>query len=682
MTRAKTPRIAMVQPAESAEVSLAIVMAHLGRWVPLSEIRKVLDSESMVRPLDQVAARADRWGLESERFEATLDSLAGQDGPLVLRWEPGRFVVLEGSDDKGWWIHDPKSGPVQVPSEEFAQKLPMDALALRPGKDFQAGGEAPSLRRSLERIVRGMRGAFVACSLAAIGLVLGNLALAGLLTYFMDQVLVDRIPSRIPPFLLALGVVCSFRAIFTYLQAQYSVRIQRATVLRLEVETLEHTARLPHWEVDVRAPGDVQQRLSMIRNLAPQNIEPLTLLPSNLATMLLFGVAILLISPLVALGVLLSIIAGFAIAQAASPYLFAANTAQQRALGLQRATMLSGLNAREWLAESGAYRPLTEQWMGELAAARNFAQENGRLQLLATTARGFSSQAANQVGTLVLGGIGVIQGTVTIGELAALQTLVANFQTATTAVINFAQSVPVLRSNLARVEDILDVPPHESTVVAESDAADDAPALSLRDVAFGDEKFVTGEIYPGTVNFIEGLSTADASSLALRLGGRRDGAGEVILRQPRMAEERDMSTPGVRLLVGDCPLHAGTVEENVAGFDARVEPERVWRALDEVRLGDRVRASELGLAGLAGEGDLFTTTSDAAGLELATALVDPPTVAVACGALGKVPLAVANQVLARLAEAGTAVLVLEGDSPLPADARRIPLQTAGSERTE
>ena len=143
-----------------------------------------------------------------------------------------------------------------------------------------------------------------------------------------------------------------------------------------------------------------------------------------------------------------------------------------------------------------------------------------------------------------------------------------------------------------------------------------------------------------------------------------------------------MSNPGVRLLVGDCPLYAGTVEENVAGFDARVEPERVWRALDEVRLGDRVRASELGLAGLAGEGDLFTTTSDAAGLELATALVDPPTVAVACGALGKVPVAVANQVLARLAEAGTAVLVLECDSPLPAGARRIPLQTAGSERTE
>lgn len=295
MARTKTPQLPLVQPSESREVCFAIILASLGHWVSLTELRRDLGSHSGSDPLASLAAVAPGWALEAESFEATRTSLEELRPPLILRWESGHFVVLEGREGSVWWINDPKGGARAIPDEDFEKRLPLPALKLRATDEFRPRGRAPSLGRSLGRLLRGTRATFVACGIAAVGLVLGNLALAGLLTYFVDRILVDRIPDRIPPFLIALGVVQGLRAICTYLQAQYSLRLESAVVLRLEVDCLQHIGALPTWETDVRAAGDLQQRLAMIRKFATSIIGPLASAPSNLATFFLFGGAIVVL---------------------------------------------------------------------------------------------------------------------------------------------------------------------------------------------------------------------------------------------------------------------------------------------------------------------------------------------------------------------------------------------------
>lgn len=668
MTRAKTPTIALVQPSESLLVSLAIVLAHFGRWVPLSELRRFMHSFPAGDPLEALAANAGELDLAGERIDATADSLQRLELPAILRWGSGHFVVLEGRDGTGWWINDPRGGTRRVSDEEFARVLPSGALVLRPTGAFRPGGEPPSLRRSLAHLLRGTRSAFVACSVASIGLTLGNFAVAGMLSYFMDAILVDRIPDRIPPFLVGIAVISLVRSVCTYLQAQYSLRIERAAVLRLEAEVLERVVSLPQWETDVRAPGDIQQRLAMIRNFSTSMIGPLALAPANLVTLILFGMAIAFISPLVALGVLAAIAFGSTVVKVASPRIFALNAAQQRAVARQRATLLSGLGARSWLAESGAYRLLVAQWMGELASARSLAQDNGRLQLIANTARNSGRQVVTQVGTLVLGGMGVIAGSVTIGELAALQSLVQYFQTSVAALQQLFQSVPVMRSNLARVEDLLEIPADRSTIEEHEDVEVDGGVLRMNEVALGGGRTLSGELRAGTVSYVEGITDAELEILEGRLRGRTCGSGRVVLRRPVGAKGKEFERPGVLLLGGEVGIHPGTIEENVAGFDPRIRARRVWEALDAVGMGNRVRAAGPGLAQDVGEARVFDTRAEQVRFELAAALVRPPVVAVMHGVLQMVPPALASHVLDRLLAQGTAVLVLEADWTPPEDA--------------
>ena len=678
MAGRKTPTIALVQPSETAEVAFAIVMAHFGRWVPLSEIRRSLGALPPGRPLAYLAERASSWGLGARYSRPTPEALAQLSHPAILRWETRHFVVLEGRDKKGWWINDPKGRRRRVPEAEFAKRLPIEVLELWPTESFAPQGEPTSLRRSLAHILRGTRSAFVACGIAATGLALGNLALAGLLTYFMNYVLVDQLVERIPPFLLAVVVVAIIRSGCTYLRLQHALRLESAAVLRLEGDVLQRVTTLPEWEADVRAPGDVQQRLSMIRSFSTSIIQPLADAPSNIITVLLFGTAITVISPLVAAGVLTMILFGSLVVKFSSPRIYAANSSQERALGLQRATMLSGLGARDWLAESGASHALSTQWLGELAAGRNLAQQTGRLQLLATTARNGGSQIASQVGTLVLGGIGVIEGSVTIGELAALQSLVQWFQAAVTGLQNLIQSLPVMRSNLARVEDILDIPPESPTKTSTTVRPAGDTVVEFSDVGLDTDGILSGALRAGTVTFVEGLSGPAASLLALRLGGGSENAREIAFFEP--PSEIRAPLEGVRLLTGNAAVHPGTIRENLSGFDPSIDTRRVWEALDLVGLGGQFRAAQRALDEPVQETKTFESGSEEAGFDLATAILRPPAVAVACGALTKLTPEVGNRALRGLAAAGTAVIVLEPAWTPMEEARRIRPRQRGGER--
>ncbi|HAC79030.1 MAG TPA: hypothetical protein DCG06_01955 [Deltaproteobacteria bacterium] len=680
MKRAKTPAISLVQPTESREISLAIVLAFWGRWIPISAIRKQLSRTGSADPVEDLIAHASHWNLEASRITVSRARLEQETSPLILSPQPGQFVVLEGRDTKGWWVNDPRYGTRCLSDDDLEDLIGVPGVALKRNDHFSPGGTRPSLPRSLNRLLQGTRGAFAGCSLAATGLVLANFANAGLLTYFMDDILPNRIPDRFPPFLLAVALVGVLRAAFTAIQGQFALRIGKALTLRLELNVVEHVTHLPDYESSSRPAGDIQQRLTMVRGLATSTVQPLALAPSNCVSILLFGTAITLISPWVALGVFGAVGFGLFIVKIARPRLFTLSSAQQRTISRQRSTMVTGLASKDWLVESGASRQITRQWMGELAASRNLTQESGEISLFAKTSRNFIDKVAAQAGALTFGGLGVIAGTVTIGELAALQALAGYFQTAVAAILSLLQAFPNLESNLARVDDILEIPNDESHL--ERKAADGSePVLSFEEIPVDDGQAASADLLAGTISYMENIPREAMVRLGRRLRGLSEGPGRVFLGSSEGRSPSEIDTPEIRLLEGRCVLFPGSIEENLAGFDSRVPLERIWQALDDVGLGERLRAAESGLAELANGPGHLDEESDAPALELATTLIQPPAVVIACGVLGKVPTRVSERVLKRFVEAGSAVIVLESHwSPVPG-AVQIPLRAVAGRKS-
>lgn len=657
-----------MQPTECGVVSLAIVLAHLGRWVPIAEMRDRAALDGNGLSVAGVARLAQAYGLEPHIFRATSEDLAARKMPAIGWWQRRHFLVIEGRGRDGWYVNDPEGGHRLVPEQEFEQNFSGMVIEFEKSEAFETGGHPPQLFKSLRALLGGGRSALIAVIVASIALIPLHLAMAGYLTYFVDRVLENPTKEILRPFLLAVGVTVVLRSVISFIHSQTLLRMKTAAGLRLEIRMFDKSLHLSDRELTLRLPGDIQQRLSLGKGIAGQGIGAFTMLPASLLSALVFGGAVFLISPIVGIGVVIASFAGIGIVRSVNRLLYELNLKTQVALAAQRSTMYTGLSSQAWLVESGTVGGFLDRWTSQLALARNLSQRKSRASLYASSGRSLISKLVSQVATLVFGGLGVIAGSITIGELAALQLLVGHAESALGSLIGLAQSVPVMRANVNRLEDILLCPDRDNKGVAVESTRTDPTGLSIDGIPVGPNRTVSGTAPRGSVSFVTGCSEREIPGLAKRFGGRLDGSGRIRWNRPN----DDPSPPSVRIVMGHCPLFPGSYAENLTNFDPVADTSRIWSALDTVGLASRFRTIPGGLDAQVEQGDGFDSGEDRFRLELSTVLADVPELVIIAGGLSTLAPGESERLLKRLAEADAAVVILEQDiAPLPDSPRLV-----------
>lgn len=645
--RTRTPAILQMQAVDSGVVSLAIILEHHGRVEPIWKLREASGFDASGPTIEDLQLASERFGLECTARRVETADLATLERPVLIGWGPRRYAVLEGRDRGGWWVNDPAHGAKRISDDEFQRRFNGNVLECRPGTAFRKGGRRSSLFSNLRRLLEGSGAAITASVVASSTLVLVQLAQAGLLTYFIDVLIVERRRDRIPPFLLAAGVILALGPMLVFIQAQAANRLATFVSIRNKFRLMQHATRLPETERRLRTPADFAQRLTMVRQTASTMIAPLVMLPSSLLTIAVFGTAISIISWKVGVSILVSVAIGLIITKLVAHRLYTLSVRNQVLMGMQRSTLYSGLGVRDWLQESGGLMALLELWLGHMSEARNITQQRGGVNLLASNARNLVNTLITQIGTLVLGGLGVIYGTVTIGELAALQFLAGTLQTSVTTVLGVMQSIPTLRSNLTRIEDILEIPLSE---------------VSLSEVSG----------IPETDSHSPAASGIDLSGTPIVDGGVLEGCvpagGLAVVRDLPAARRRHVCKSiatalrargcSVRVLTGRVDLFPGTLAENVSGFDPQLTPSTVAHALESAGLGGRLRRHPSGLAAPLREDQPFGDDSEELRLELATVLAAPPSVVVVPDRVGDLASTLDIDILSMIHGAGSAVVLL------------------------
>ncbi|GIX16986.1 MAG: hypothetical protein KatS3mg119_1172 [Rhodothalassiaceae bacterium] len=106
-----------MEAVECGAASLAMVLAHYGRWVPLEELRV----HSAVTRDGATAAgilRAARFhGLEAKGMRLEMDRLAEQRLPLIVFWQFNHFIVVEGFAEDAVFVNDPAKGRLRLTHE-------------------------------------------------------------------------------------------------------------------------------------------------------------------------------------------------------------------------------------------------------------------------------------------------------------------------------------------------------------------------------------------------------------------------------------------------------------------------------------------------------------------------------------------------------------------------------------
>ncbi|WP_228527011.1 NHLP family bacteriocin export ABC transporter peptidase/permease/ATPase subunit [Noviherbaspirillum soli] len=645
--RIKTPTVLQMEAVECGAAALGIVLQHYGRYVSLEELRIACGVSRDGSKASSVVRAARAHGLKAQGMRLDIDALYGHACPMILFWNFNHFLVLEGLNDKKAWINDPATGPRTVAMDEFNRSYTGIALLFEPESHFERSPDPNGIVGALSRRLRNVRGAAAYVLLAGLGMVIPGLAIPVFSQVFVDSYLIGRLQGWVKPLLLGMALTAVLRALLTWLQLSYLLRLETRLSLTASANYFWHLLRLPIDFFSQRHAASIGQRVSINDGIArlvagelAVNVVSLVTLVFYLAIMLSYDVLLTVIGvSLTMLNVLLLAVVS--------------RKRRDRTMRLQQqrgklgATLVGGIQTIETIKAGGGEADFFSRWSGLKAGVNNTEQDLlfytrllGTLPLLVS--------AAITASILGLGGLRVMSGEITIGMLIAFQSLMVSFSSPVNNLMGLAGRLQEADADLKRLDDTLryQVDPRFMASDAPANPSEqDAPgleeklqgALELRHVSFGYSRLepplledFSLSLAPGQRVALVGASGSGKSTVAkLVMGLHQPWSGEILFDGRRRADiSPRVLSASLAGVDQDIHLFSGRVRDNFTLWDSSVAEPDVVRAGQDAAIHDTIASRAGGYDTQVTEGASNFSGGQRQRLEIGRALTGNPRILV------------------------------------------------------
>ena len=597
--RVKTPTLLQMETAECGAASLGIILAHYGKYVALEELRVACAvSRDGSNALNLIKA-ARGYGLEAKGVRrSNMQGLLGLPCPMIVFWKFTHFLVVEGFGSDRVYLNDPATGPRSVSVHEFDDSFTGIVLLLEPGPQFEKGGQPFNLIRALNQRLTGSRYGLLFVLLASLFLIIPGLIVPIFLRVFVDDVLVSG-RDWMTPLLIGMGLAVIGSLGLTWLQQMVLLRVETKLALSGSARFFWHILRLPIEFFSQRYTGDITFRIQVNDQVAQLLSGELATAFINLLLVVFYGLLMLqydaILTVISVVIVALNILALRAISRQRTD----ANRALLQERGKLVGASLDGLETIETLKATGAESDFFARWAGFQAKVVNGEQRLGYLtHLLAVVPP--MLQTINIAAILIIGGLRVQDGALTIGMLVAFQSLMLSFTRPVAQLINMGNRLQEAEGDLNRLDDVLRYPVdpvadlRPSEIDLESCARLDG-YLELRNVTFGysrqSEPLIAGfnlSIKPGQRIALVGASGSGKSTLAKLVAGLyRPWEGEILFDgQPREAIPRELWSASVAMVDQNIALFSASVRDNLTLWNSAIPRHWIIQAAKDACIHD------------------------------------------------------------------------------------------------
>ncbi|MDX1996879.1 MAG: NHLP family bacteriocin export ABC transporter peptidase/permease/ATPase subunit [Thermoanaerobaculia bacterium] len=636
--RVRTPTVLQMEAVECGAAALAIVLGHHGRFVPLEELRAACGVSRDGSKASNVVKAARRYGLEAKGLKREPQTLRDLAPPTILHWNFNHFLVLEGFRGDVVHLNDPATGPRTVSLEELDQAFTGVVLTFTPGPEFVPQGSPPRLLSALKSRLAGTRTALAFVLLAGLALAVLGLVAPAYSKIFLDAVLLEGRRDWLPPLLVALGVTALFVGAFTWLQVSYLLRLETRLAVSGSARFFWHVLRLPMEFFAQRYSGDISTRVAINDRVAQ-------LLSRDLAANALGLVMIVFFAALLfqydALLTLIGI-AMVALNVAALRYVSRRRVDGNRRLvqdqGKLMGAAMGGLQTIETLKATGGEGDLFARWSGFQAKVVNGRQELERYTQILDAVPPVLS-LVNAAVILGLGGLRVMNGSLSVGGLVAYQLLMTAFIAPINRLVSLGGRLQMVEGDMNRLDDVLRYPAELPTDITSSVLARGklAGRLELRGVSFGYSRLdppllenLDLVLEPGSRVALVGGSGSGKSTLAKLVTGLYSPWSGQILFDGRERREIAPAELAASLAVVDQNvfLFEGSVRDNLTLWDATVPVQDVVAAARDAAIHDDISARPGGYESTIEEGGANWSGGQRQRLEIARALVGRPSLLV------------------------------------------------------
>ncbi|MFJ5229610.1 NHLP family bacteriocin export ABC transporter peptidase/permease/ATPase subunit [Kitasatospora sp. NPDC088391] len=634
--RVKPPVVFQMEALECGAASLAMVLAHYKRYVPLEELRVACGVSRDGSKASNVLKAARRYGLTATGRRMDTEALSKLAPPAVLFWEFNHFVVLNGFGRRLGrdvvHLNDPGTGPRVVELADFDESFTGVVLTMAPGPDFRPGGRRPGVLAGMPTRLRGSWGLLALSTWISVLLAVVGVAYPALTRAFVNNVLLGGDHSFLTPFFGLMAATALVTGSLAFLRQSFLLRLRITNATVNSSRFLRHVLRLPINFFVQRSPADISSRVQSNDQVAVTLSNDLSSTLVNALVVVVYAALLWSYDPwLTVLSVSLSLLNIVALRI----------VARLRAGGVSRLasdeaqlliTSFSGLQLIETMKATGGENAFFRRWAKEQSAVVTGQQRIGvPSAVMAVVAPALASVTTAML--LLIGGLQAVQGNLTVGLLVAFQALVSAFANPIAQLIAVGQRVQDFGVQVTRLRDVENYRPEPRPEASAVPAGRLAGNLTFDRVTFGynqldtplvsDFSFTVG---PGRqIALVGGSGSGKSTAVRLISGLYRPWEGSVdIDGLPREGIAPEVLSASVGFVDQDVFLFEGTVRDNVTLWDSSVSDERVITALRDAAVYDVVSSRPGGIYARVEEDGRNFSGGQRQRLEIARALVRNP----------------------------------------------------------
>lgn len=611
LSRSRVRLVRQTEIAECGLASLTMIANYHGLDIDLGTMRRRFAPSLRGAALRTLIGLADKIGLTPRAVKLPLEQLANLHVPCVLHWDMNHYVVLERVRGDKALVHNPDGRSAWIPMSEVSHHFTGVALELRPSDNFEIGQQRERLKLpQLWRRMTGMKRALA--QVLVLSLVLQAFVLAS--PYYMQVAIDSALPALDNDL---LGVLALGFGLFTLINAAAS--LLRSFVLLVAGTSLGYGLasniarrlfRLPIDWFEKRHTGDI---LSRFQSIVPiQNM----LTQGAVAAIVDGAMAILTVALMIWYSPLLAFVtvAAFALYGMVRLVSFSfEREAQEAAIitgGKEQTMLIETLRGMTTLRLFGRETLRHALWQTRLTEAVNADVRVARIGIWQSSANLLIFGIENIVTVWLAIGFVIAGAGFSVGMVFAYMAYKTQFIQKAAALIDQGIAFKMLGLHLERLSDIA-LSQEDKSFGGSCDIETSLKGrIELRDVFYryapSDPLVLDGVdlvIEPGEHVAITGPSGGGKSTLVkLLLGLVEPDSGDVLADGLPLARFGYKSFHAqVAAVLQEDSLFAGTLADNIALFDERIDMDRVVASAAAAAIHDDIMRMPMGYETLVGD---------------------------------------------------------------------------------